>query len=181
MQDAVGSMRSHWASSMGWILYSLNEVDMMLVQVYGIVTQQEMPIKLPAKWHKATTADRVKIVGAEVGKIPESPATLRIKRILDRTKGIMDKRNHIAHGVLALAGTGAGEMVLVRYHAKTDQMVVMTYSELQEAEKLARKLSDDLSLLISLCGMHEDFIRPYAPGETQGREQITPYDPSPEV
>ncbi|KKA06223.1 hypothetical protein VP02_18920 [Pseudomonas ogarae] len=181
MQDVDGSMRSHWASGMGWIIYSLNEVDMMLVQVYGIITQQEMPITLPAKWHKSTTAERLKIVETELDKIPESPATLRIKRIFDRAKVIMDKRNHIAHGVLVLAGTGAGEMQMLRYDKKTDQMLVMTYSELQETEKLARKLSDDLSLLISLCKLYEDFIKPYAPDEIQGGEQIRPYDPSPAV
>ncbi len=177
MQDVEGSMRSHWASGMGWIVYSVSEVDMMLIHFYGFVTQQKIPITLPGKWKKQTTADRLKLVEAELDKMPESPATLRIKRIFARAKVLMDQRNHIAHGVLAIVD--GGQMEMVRYDKKADQMVTMTYSELRETEVNARKLSDDMSLLIHLCDTYADFVRPYAPGEVQGMEEIKPHDPAP--
>lgn len=177
MQDVEGSMRSHWASGMGWIIYSVSEVDMMLIHFYGFITQQKRPIKLPNKWQKLTTSDRLKLVEAGLYKMPESPATLRIKRIFARVKVLMDNRNHIAHGVLAFVR--GGQMEMIRYDKKTDQMVTMTYAELRKTEKTARKLSDDISLLIHLCETYDDFIRPYAPGEVQGMEEIKPHDPAP--
>lgn len=168
--------RSHWASSIGWVIYSMNEVDYLLTRVYGIVTQQPMPIKLPAKWTKATTADRLKIVESVLKDVPESPATLRIKRIFIRAKALLDKRNHIAHGVLALAEEG---FVMLRYHKGSNQMISMSYPEILSIEKDAIKLSEDLSYLITLCSMYEDFVIPYKPGETQGSETIEPFDPAP--
>ena len=171
--------RSHWASSIGWVIYSLNEIDYLLVQVFGIVTQQPMPIKLPAKWMKATTAERLRIVESVLRDVSESPATLRIKRIIIRTKALLDKRNHIAHGVLALAD--GGEFEMLRFHKGSNQMISMSYPEILSLKDTARKLSDDLSLLIAHCKLNKDFVSPYKPGETRGSEIITPYDPAPAV
>lgn len=170
--------RGHWASSIGWVIYSMNEIDYLLIHVYGIVTQQPLPIKLPAKWMKATTADRLKTVENVLMDVPESPATLRIKRIFTRAKALLDKRNHIAHGVLALAEEG---FVMLRYHKGSNQTISMSYPEILSLEKEAKKLSEDLSLLIALCSLHKDFVSPYKPGETAGAEIITPYDPAPAV
>ncbi|SEI11455.1 hypothetical protein SAMN05660691_03826 [Rheinheimera pacifica] len=171
--------RSHWATSIGWVIYSMNEIDYLLINVYGIVTQQPIPIKLPAKWMKATTAERLKIVESVLRDVPESPATQRINRIFTRTKALLDKRNHIAHGVLALVDGGGFEML--RFHKGSNQMISMSYSEILSLKETAIKLSDDLSLLIALCTLHKDFVSPYKPGETLGSEIITPYDPAPAV
>lgn len=179
MQDVLDSSRVHWASGIGWIIYSLNEIDYLLMYAYGVATQQQLPLTLPTNWLKVTSAERIKIVEIALEKTPESPATLRIKRILTRTRDLMDKRNHIAHGVLALANGNQFEML--RYHKATNQMVSISYSELLDIEKAAKKLSDDFSLLISLCRMYDDFLKPYEPGEPQGAEEIKPYDPAPAI
>lgn len=177
MHDVIGSSRAHWASGIGWVIYSLNEIDYLLMYAYGIITQQQLPLTLPTKWVKVTTAERIKMVEGVLEMTPESPATLRIKRILSRARDLMDKRNHIAHGTLALAD--GNQFKMLRYDKSTKQTVSMTYSELLDIEKTAKKLSDDFSLLISFCRMHNDILKPYRPGEPQGTEEFKPYDPAP--
>jgi hypothetical protein len=179
MQAISGFDRHKWASSIGWIIYSLNEVDYLLMYAYKVIAQQSMSIELYDKWKKCTTSDRLKMVELAMKDGLESPATLRIKRIIVRTKCLLNKRNHVAHGMLVLTGTSQFEML--RYNKASNETISMNHFELLDIEAAARKLSDDFSLLISMCSLHKEFVKPYEPGAPQGFEELRPYDPAPAI
>lgn len=117
---------------------------------------------------KMTMAKRIESVELTLAKAAESPATLDVGRLLAQTKLLMETRNHIAHGTLAM-GNGEG-FEMVRYNKREDRMVFLKEDELIKATRDARQLSNDFSLLLVLAQTNAEFTRPYAPGECRKRE-----------
>lgn len=168
-----GSTRGHWATGIGWIIYSLNEIDLLLTDVHKTLTVDV----LTNKWRTLVTAKRLERVEMCVKGLQESPATIRFLRLASRTRSLLDKRNHIAHGFLAVES--GDQLVMLRYNKKSERMDTMSYQQLRNAERAARQLSDDFSLFLALCKMHTRFLAPYGPNEPRGAEIIKPRDPAP--
>lgn len=172
MEGVPQADRHQWAMSMGWVIYSVNEIDFQLIFVYGVLTGQELPISLPNNWNKKTTDERVKVIGTLAEELPPSPAVSRIINMCKQIKSLLDKRNHIAHGVLALVG--GGHMKMIKYD-KSGQVHEMDYRQILQARETANIICEGINILTLHCRKPE-FRAPYKPGEDINTWMITPKD-----
>lgn len=172
MEGVPQADRHQWAMSMGWVIYAVNEIDFQLILVYGILTDQELPISLPDNWKKKTTDERVKVIDTLAKELPSSPAISRIINMCKQIKSLLDKRNHIAHGVLAMVG--GGHMKMIKYD-KSGQVHEMDYSQILQARETANMICEGINILTLHCRKPE-FIAPYKPGEDINTWMITPKD-----
>lgn len=172
MEGIPQADRHQWAMSMGWVIYAVNEIDFQLILVYGILTDQELPISLPDNWKRKTTDERVKVIDTLAKELPSSPATSRIINMCKQIKSLLDKRNHIAHGVLAMVG--GGHMKMIKYD-KSGQAHEMDYRQILQARQTANMICEGINILTLHC-RNPEFVAPYKAGEDINTWTINPSD-----
>jgi len=162
VQIANGSDRQVWASHIGRIIFSLNEIDWLFELIYTKVLKEE----LASSWHKKTFSEHIDIIREKIERKPGSPAMDELKKLVARTLPLNETRNHVAHGTLALVGAPddaprGASFEMLRYHKKSDEMRTVTFEFLVEQTACVIQLSDDYSQFLAMCELHAGFIAPY--------------------
>ena len=167
LQVSEGSDRNHWAHELGWLVISMNEIDWMISNTYSTLFRGAVD----GKWLERTSADRLSHVAEKMRSAPRSPASEEWGSLLDRVTPLMEMRNHIAHGALAVGGASINEpigngFVMFRYHKKTKQFRAISLIDLRGEVANAKTLSNDFADFVALCVTNPDFVRPYQAGES---------------